>query len=86
MTGMNRRQKMVVLAMDLLLLVELGYSIYRGQQPGADLTLVFLTYFIPSLIVTVALARRLIRRWQDDTAVSLADSAVERQRAVLPSS
>ena len=82
MTGMNRRQKLVVVVMDLLLLVELGYSIYRGQQPGADLTMVFLQYFVPSLIVTVALARRLIRRWQDDP--STAFEAVDPCRTALP--
>jgi len=63
MTGMNLKQKLVVLGMDVLLLLELGYSVFRGQQPGADLTLVFLQYFVPSVIVTVAAARYLIRRW-----------------------
>jgi hypothetical protein len=82
MTGLNARQKIVVLTMDLMLLVELGYSIYRGQQPGADLTLVFLQYFVPSVIVTVAAARYLIRRWHRE-APSPADGA-ETGPAVLP--
>ena len=82
MTGLNFRQKIVVLAMDLLLLIELGYSIYRGQQPGADLTLVFLKYFVPSLILTVAAARYLIRRWHVAPLPSLTD--VESIRPALP--
>ena len=75
MTGLNFRQKMVVLAMDLLLLIELGYSIYCGQQPGADLTLVFLKYFVPSLILTVAAARYLIRRWHREPLPAVSDAA-----------
>ena len=85
MTGMNYRQKMVVVAMDLLLLVELGYSVYRGQQPGADLTLVFLKYFVPSVIVTVALARHLIRRF-DTGPLAPIDAAAGHQATSLPSS
>jgi hypothetical protein len=83
MTGMNYRQKMVVVAMDLLLLVELGYSVYRGQQPGADLTLVFLKYFVPSVIVTVALARHLIRRFDTSPLASI-DAAAGHQATSLP--
>ena len=65
MTNLNRRQKWVVVTMDLLLLLELGISIYAGRQSGNDVTMVFLAVYLSSLIVTVAVARWLLRRWGD---------------------
>jgi hypothetical protein len=78
MIGMNLKQKLVVVTMDLLLLLELGYSVYRGQQPGADLTMVFLQYFVPSVIVTVMVARYFIRRWQEDPPATAAAAGPSR--------
>lgn len=66
MTSLNRRQKWVVVAMDLMLLMELAISIYLGRRSGGDVTMVFLVVYLPSLIVTVACARFLLRRWHDD--------------------
>lgn len=64
MDGMNGRQKLVVVAMDLLLIAELGFSIHRGAASGGDLTVVFLKSFIPAALLTVVGARLLIRRFQ----------------------
>jgi hypothetical protein len=66
MDGMNGKQKLVVVAMDLLLIAELGFSIHRGAASGEDLTMVFLKSFIPAAILTVVGARLLIRRFQKE--------------------
>lgn len=73
MNDFNLKQKIVVLVMDLMLLAELGYSIYLGATTGGDVTLVFLKNFVPAVILTVAGSRWLIRRWQTVAAPS-ADS------------
>jgi hypothetical protein len=64
MNDFNLKQKLVVLVMDLMLLAELGYSIYLGVTTGGDVTLVFLKNFVPAVILTVIGSRWLIRRWQ----------------------
>ncbi len=64
MNSFNLKQKLVVLVMDLMLLGELGYSIYLGVTTGGDVTMVFLKHFVPAVILTVAGSRWLIRRWQ----------------------
>lgn len=60
--GLNGKQKMVVIFMDLLLLTELTGSIFWGHQFGEAMTGVFLRLFIPSALVTVITARVLIRK------------------------
>ena len=64
---MNIRQKLVVIIMDVLLLVELGISIYLGYRNPEDLTIVFLKTYVPALIVTVVAARVMLRRFRDQT-------------------
>ncbi|MBW2355480.1 MAG: hypothetical protein JRF23_01700 [Deltaproteobacteria bacterium] len=68
---MNGKQKLVVVAMDLLLIAELGFSIHHGAVGDGDLTMVFLKSFVPAAILTVVGARFLIRRLQ--TATTAAD-------------
>jgi hypothetical protein len=65
---MNIRQKLVVIIMDVLLLVELGISIYLGYRNPEDLTIVFLKTYVPALIVTVVAARVMLRRFRDQAA------------------
>jgi ABC-type glycerol-3-phosphate transport system permease component len=60
--GLNFRQKMVVLAMNLFLLAELTFSIYLGQQDKENIAAIFLSTFLPMVIVTLFLARVFVRR------------------------
>jgi hypothetical protein len=64
MDDLNLKQKLVVLVMDLMLIGELGYSIYRGTHCGGDLTMVFLKNFVPAAVLTVLGSRWLMRRFQ----------------------
>ena len=59
---MNLRQRAVVVAMDLLLLMELMVCIYLGQQQGDQLTVFFLKTYLPAAALTVLPAWYLIRR------------------------
>ena len=60
--GLNLRQKLVVLVMNLFLLAELTFSIYLGQQDKENIASVFLSTFLPMVIVTLILARVFVRR------------------------
>ena len=60
--GLNLRQKLVVVVMNLLLLAELTFSIYLGQQDKENLVTTFLWTFLPMVAVTLVLARVLVRR------------------------
>jgi hypothetical protein len=64
---LNPRQRAVVLAMNILLLVEMAVSIYLGQQNPENLTIIFLRTYLPLLIVTLIAARVLIRKLSDGT-------------------
>jgi len=57
----NIKQKMVVVMINILVLVELGFSIYVGSQ-GQDMVLTFLMIYIPAVVVTIYLGRICIRR------------------------
>ncbi len=61
---LNKKQRWVAVAMNLLLLAELTLAIYLGQQDPENLTAIFLRTFIPLAIVTVAAARFSMRRLQ----------------------
>lgn len=54
---MNFKQRLVVIAMDVLLLVELAVAIYLGYQNQEQLTLIFLRTYVPAMLATVVLAR-----------------------------
>jgi hypothetical protein len=58
------RQRVVVVIMNLMLLAELTWAMYHGQQDPENLTAVFLRTFVPSAAVTVLAARFLLRRLQ----------------------
>jgi hypothetical protein len=68
MDPMNIKQKFVVIIMDVLLLVELGISIYLGYRNPENLTIVFLKTYVPALIVTVVAARVMLRYFRDQAA------------------
>lgn len=57
-------QRAVVVIMNLLLLAELTWAMYLGQQDPGNLTAVFLRIFIPSAAVTLLASRFLLRRLQ----------------------
>ena len=70
--GLNFRQKIVVVMMDILLLAELTGCIYFGHQHQDDMTGIFLRSFIPLALVTVIVSRILIRKMHTPEIESLA--------------
>ena len=79
MTGLNARQKCVVVLMDLLLLAELCVSVYLGQQNPEEITTIFLKTFVPAVVLTVFTARIAIRRLGDSDADPAAEPVAGRQ-------
>jgi hypothetical protein len=61
---LNRKQRVVVVLMNVLLLIELTISMYLGQQDPANLTVVFLKTFLPMCFVTMVASRIVVRRLQ----------------------
>lgn len=61
--GLNFKQKLTVIVMDVLLLVELTMCIGLGNMYSDDLTMVFLKTYIPSAILTIIGARFLIKKF-----------------------
>lgn len=61
---LNRKQRWVVVGMNLLLLAELTLAMYWGQQDPENLAAVFLRTFIPSAALTLVAARLALRRLQ----------------------
>jgi len=61
---LSRKQMMVVIAMDLLLLAEVTLCVYWGQQDPENLSVIFLKTFVPSAVVTLVATRLLMRRFQ----------------------
>jgi len=57
-------QRTVVFIMNLMLLAELVWAMYHGQQDPENLTAIFLRTFIPAAAATLAAARILLRRLQ----------------------
>lgn len=74
-SGLNLKQKLVVILMDLLLLTELAYSIFLGHRYGDAMTGVFLRTFIPAAVLTVVGARVLIRRLSRQESLSSIENA-----------
>lgn len=66
---LNLKQKIVVIIMDVLLLAELTYSIYLGNQNPEYLAGIFLRTFIPMMIGTIVLARIFIKRFRTEEQV-----------------
>ncbi len=59
---LNGKQKLIVVAMDLLLLIELAVAVYLGYQHQENLTVIFLRTYVPAMLITVILARIGIRK------------------------
>lgn len=60
--GMNFKQRIVLIVMDVLILSELMFSIYLGYRNQENLTVIFLKTYIPAVIVTIIIGRVLIKR------------------------
>jgi hypothetical protein len=60
--GLNRRQVMVTVAVNVLLLAELTFSMYLGQHDPENLVTTFLTTFVPMVVGTLVLARLCLKR------------------------
>jgi len=58
----NRKQNIVLIMVDTLVLLELMVSIYLGYQNPENITAVFLKTYIPVVIVTIIIGRFFIRR------------------------
>ena len=61
---LTRRQRGVVIIMNIMLLAELTWAMYLGQQDPENLTGIFLRCFIPAAALTLIAARLLLRRLQ----------------------
>lgn len=75
---MNTRQRIAVLAMDVLLLAELAVCLYLGRQSGDDLTAFFMKTYLPAAALTVVLAWLLIRLWRDGMPSDIREAGRER--------
>jgi hypothetical protein len=62
MNKLNTKQRLVVIIMDLLLLIELAVAVYLGYQDQSNLTVVFLRTYVPAMLITVLGARLCIRK------------------------
>jgi hypothetical protein len=61
-TGMNGKQVVFVILVNVLILAELTLSIYLGSRAGEDMTITFLLTFLPMVAGTMVLARMCLRR------------------------
>ena len=59
---MNGKQRLVIVLMDILLLVELAVAIYLGQRSPDNIAVIFLKTYLPAMLVTVVLARICVKR------------------------
>ncbi len=66
--GMNFKQKVVLIVIDILVLAELMISIYLAYQNPENITVIFLKTYIPAVIVTVIGGRMFIRRLRSQEA------------------
>ncbi|MFH2218990.1 MAG: hypothetical protein ABII68_04945 [Pseudomonadota bacterium] len=64
----NRKQNIVLIMVDTLVLLELMFSIYLGYQNPENITAVFLKTYIPVVIVTILIGRFFIRRLGSEEA------------------
>ncbi|HMM40055.1 MAG TPA: hypothetical protein PKB11_14955 [Desulfovibrio sp.] len=61
--SINPRQRIVIVVMDVLLILELCLAFYLGHGDRAHLTSIFLRTYVPLAAVTVIGGRYLIRRF-----------------------
>lgn len=67
---MNIKQKIVVVVTDILVLAELFYSIMQAKSNPEYMTPIFFQNFIPLIIITLLLARILVKRFRTEESVS----------------
>ncbi len=67
---MNTKQKIVVVVVDILILAELFYSIMQAKCNPEYMTPIFFKNFIPLIIITLLLARILVKRFRTEESVS----------------
>lgn len=60
--GMNFKQRIVLIVMDMLILIELMFSIYLGYRNQENITIIFLKTYIPAVIVTIIVGRVFIKK------------------------
>jgi len=72
---LNAKQRLIVIAMDVLLLIELVGSMRYASFTPETMTEIFLKLYVPMLVVTVVVARVAMRLTRD--AQSETDIAVE---------
>ena len=70
------RQKMVVVVMDVLLLVELTICVYLSHRDKESMVLVFLGSYVPLMLVTLLGARLAIRRMGKGAEVAATSDGV----------
>lgn len=62
---MNGRQKLTILAMDVLLIFELTLGMYFGWRNGEDFSGAFVRFYVPTALLTVVGCLYLARRFRD---------------------
>ncbi|TVM14588.1 hypothetical protein DPQ33_17120 [Oceanidesulfovibrio indonesiensis] len=62
MTGLNTRQKIAVLTMDVLLLLELTLCVYFSYQDKANMPYLFMRSYIPLCLGTLITFKILIHK------------------------
>ena len=65
---MNRKQKIALVVIDVLILAELMISIFLGYRDPENITAVFLKTYLPAVIVTVVIGRMFIKRLRSQEA------------------
>jgi hypothetical protein len=66
----NLRQKLVVVGIDIMLLVELTFSIYIAHRCPESITLVFLKTYLPIALTTIVIGLICIRILRSRGAVT----------------
>ena len=64
---MNRKQKIVVVVTDILVLAELFFSIMQAKSNPEYMTPIFFQNFIPLVVITLLLARILVKRFRTES-------------------
>jgi hypothetical protein len=64
MPAMNLQQKMVIVILDVVLILELCVGMYFAQLDPANLTAAFCKSFFSMLIPTLVLARIMVKRFR----------------------
>lgn len=63
---MNLKQKIAVAVVDVLVLAELAYSVYRANMDPENLTPVFFKTFFILLVPTLVLAKIVVKRLRSE--------------------